>query len=210
MRIERISEDKIRITISNEDLSERNLSIDTLIYNTHESRALIWDMIKRAESEFGFTTSNAQLAIEAEPNTPEEYVVTITKIEEGTDEAFESIQKYIKGRYKKNDIRKKRCKKTKKASSPFLIYSFDNISDLKSLTSRIGNRYKGESKLYKRFNTYYLILKKSAWSSSFPLTPILQEYGQRVSYVKFCEGFLNEYATQIESKQALTVIAQYY
>lgn len=212
MRIERISENKIRITVSNEDLVERNLSLDTLIYNTHESREFIWDVIKRAESEFGFTTSNAQLSIETTPNSSEEYIVTITKIEEDANHAFESMQKYIKGHYKKADLRKNRIrtKKTSKTPSPFLIYSFNNINDLKSLTSRIYDCYNGESKLYKRFTTYYLILNKSSWESNFPLVPILQEYGNRVSYVNFCEGFLNEYATQIESKKALNILAHYY
>lgn len=208
MKIERISENKIKITISNQDLSDRNISVDTLNYNSREARELFWDMMQKAELEFGFTTQDAQLCIEATPHSSEEFVITITKIEEEFDDAFHSIQKYIKNKYKKSDLVVK--KRSKKISSPLLIYSFHNMQDLKKLTQRILDHYIGHSILYRASNVYYLILYKNAWRSTYPLTPILQEYGNRVSYVNFCEGFLNEYATKIATENALNVIAEYY
>ena len=208
MKMERISENKIRITISTKDLTERNISADSLNYNSREARELFWDMMQKAEIEFGFTTADAQLCIEAVPHATDEFIITITKVEEGLDDKFYSIHKYIKSKYKKSELLAK--KRSKRPCSPILIYSFQSIQDLKNLSSRILKHYQGKSSLYRASGTYYLILFKSAWMSNFPLVPILQEYGNKISYISFCEGFLNEYGVKISEENALQVIQEFY
>lgn len=208
MKIERIGENKIKITVSIEDLNERNIALEALNYNSREAQELFWDMMKKAEMEFGFSTSDAQLCIEAVPDALEGFVITITKIEDEVDEAFESIQKYIRNKYRKSDLKSK--KRLKKVSSPLLIYSFASADDLKSLCQRIFSAYTAESTLYKYANVYYLVLSKTGWNDAYAIDSLLQEYGKKVHYPSFYEGLLEEYGKKIVDQNALNIILNYY
>jgi len=208
MRIERISENKIKITVSLEDLVERNIDVETLNYNSREAQELFWDMMKKAELEFGFTTSDAQLCIEAVPDSINGYVVTITKVEDEVDEAFESIQKIIRSKYKKSELRSK--KRNKKVCSPTVVYSFSSSEDLKEFSNRIIDRYNGESTLFRHSMDYYLILSKSGWCSTTSIEPVIQEYGKRLLFSNFYEGFLEEYGVKIAENNALEIIINFY
>ncbi len=211
MKIERISENEIKVTISIKDLEERNIEhidLNFLNYNSPATQELFWDMMEKAEIEFGFTTSDSQLCIEAIPDSDEGFVITITKIDEDGD--FESIQKYIKNKFKKNDLRVKR--KNRKIYSTIMIYLFTNFEDLISLTKKISSIYSGESTLYKYKETYYLILTKSHFTSSNTrlLETMLGEYGDKVPNVSFYEGFLNEYGTMIAEFNAIEILNNYF
>jgi AraC-like DNA-binding protein len=83
MKIEKINENKIKITLSARDLQERNLDFQALRYNSPEAQHLFWDMIKKAESEHGFSASNCQLFIEAASIMDGNFIVTITKMTDG-------------------------------------------------------------------------------------------------------------------------------
>lgn len=208
MKIEKISDNKIKVTISFNDLEKRNIDLSSLNYNSPETQELFWDMIEQAEMELGFTTSDAQLCIEAVPDADEGFVILITKMYEECE--FESIHKYIKNRFKKTDLRVK--KKTKKVCSAIVIYAFDDFEDLCLLSKRLFNIYSGESTLYKLENTYYLLLTKNSWSvdnlDTFDL--VLSEYGQKVKNTNFYEGYLNEHGVKIIDYAAIESIVNYF
>lgn len=62
--------------------------------------------MEQAEIELGFDAQESQLCIEAVSDTDHGFVITITRIEEEAE--FESIQKFIKNRYRKKDLSPKR------------------------------------------------------------------------------------------------------
>lgn len=208
MRIEKINENKIKVTISLNDLEERNIDLDSINYNSPVAQELFWDMMEQAEIQFGFSASDSQLAIEAVPDDGESFVVIITKLDEDGD--FESIQKYIKNKFKKTDLRSK--KKGSKICSSIVIYSFDNFDDLCVLSNRLRNIYTGESTLYKLKNTYFLILAKNSWSvdNLKMFESLLGEYGTMVQNTSFYEGYLDEYAVTIVECNAIDVINSYF
>ncbi|MFZ5990032.1 MAG: adaptor protein MecA [Bacillota bacterium] len=208
MRIEKINENKIKVTISFNDLEERNIDLDSINYNSPAAQELFWDMMEQAEIQFGFNASDSQLCIEAVPDADEGFVVIITKLDEDGD--FESIHKYIKNRFKKADLRSK--KKSQRVCSSIVIYSFSDFDDLCLLIDRLKYIYSGESTLYKLKDIYYLLLTKNTWSvdniKSFE--SILNEYGTKVSNVNLYEGYLDEYATKVVEYNAVEVISNYF
>lgn len=208
MKIERIGENKVKITVSVDDLLERNIELDTLNYNSREAQELFWDMMKKAEMEFGFSTSDAQLSIEAVPDAVEGFVITITRIEDEVDEAFESIQKYIRSKYKKSDLKTK--KRAKKICSPVVIYSFSNIEDLKALCLRLSKNYNGDTALYRYGGSYFMIFTKSGWNLTASFESVIQEYGKRILYVSFYEGLLEEHGKKISEPNAIDVVLNFY
>ena len=208
MRIEKINENKIKVTISLNDLEERNIDLDSMNYNSPAAQELFWDMMEQAEIQFGFNASDAQICIEAVPDSDEGFVVIITKLDDDGD--FESIHKYIKNRFKKTDLRVK--KKSQKVCSSLDIYIFNTFEDLCLLCKRIKHIYSGESTLYKLKNSYYLLLTKNTWAvDNIKLfDTILNEYGTRVANINFYEGYLNEYASKIAQYDAVEVINGYF
>lgn len=208
MKIEKISENIIKVTISLNDLEERNIDLNSLNYNSLAAQELFWDMMEQAEIQFGFNISDSQLIIEPIPDSDEGFIITITKIDEDGD--FESIQKYIKNKFKKSDLRTKR--KNRRICSAITIYSFKNFEDLCELSKRIQPLYSGDSSLYRYKDTYYLVLIKSNFTvSNVKLFEILLgEYGRKVSNISFYEGYLNEYGIKIAENDALEVVNNYF
>lgn len=208
MKIERISDKIIRVTISMNDLEERNIDLTSLNYNSPAAQELFWDMMEQAEAELGFSISDSQLIIEPTADSNEGFIITITKVDEDGD--FESIQKYIKNRFKRADIRVK--KKGRKVLSTVLLYSFNSFEDLCELCTLLKDNYTGDSTLYKYKSTYYLSLIRSGITVNNPkaFESMLGEYGSRVHNTSFFEGFLDEYATVIAENNAIEVLCNYF
>ena len=82
MKIEKISDNQIRCTLSKQDLTDRELRLSELAYGTEKAKALFRDMIQQASYEFGFEAEDIPLMIEAIPVSSECLVLIITKVED--------------------------------------------------------------------------------------------------------------------------------
>ncbi len=208
MKIEKISDNIIRVTISLNDLEEKNIDFNAFNYNSPAAQEFFWDMMEQAEEQLGFSLSDSQLIIEPVPDANDGFVITITKVDEDGD--FESIQKYIKSRLKKSDLRVK--KKSRKVSAALFVYSFRSIDDVCSLAGKLTDLYEGETTLYRYRDTYYLTLSRSglAAANSRMFELVLNEYGTKITNVNFYEGYLNEYGEKVIEYNALEVLKQYF
>lgn len=65
MQIEKITENKIRITLNIQDLQEKNIDLHSFMSNSIESQELFNEMLNKAEKEIGFETKDYKLIIEA-------------------------------------------------------------------------------------------------------------------------------------------------
>lgn len=81
MKIEKISDNQIRCTLSKEDLADRELRISELAYGTEKAKNLFRDMMQQASYEFGFEADDIPLMIEAIPISSECLILVITKVE---------------------------------------------------------------------------------------------------------------------------------
>ncbi|HHW31149.1 MAG TPA: adaptor protein MecA [Clostridiaceae bacterium] len=208
MKIEKISENIIKVTISLDDLEERNIDISSLNYNSPAAQNLFWDMVEQAEEQLGLNISDSQLLIEPYQDFNDGFTITITKISDDAD--FESIQKYIKSRFKKSDLRVRR--KIRKLSSSLIIYAFENFEDLCMLCKNIQPLYNGKSSLYELNNVYYLTLIKPCLgqSNSGLFESLLNEYGTKIQNTNFYEGYLNEYGIKIIEENGIQTINKYF
>lgn len=90
MKIERISENQIRCTLTRRDLMERQIKISELAYGSDKAKELFRDMMEQASIDFGFEADDIPLMIEAIPTTQDSIVLVITKVDnpEEFDEKF--------------------------------------------------------------------------------------------------------------------------
>ena len=82
MKIERINENQIRCTLTNFDLSMRNLHVNDLAYGTDKTGNLFHEMMERASSEVGFEAEDTPLMVEAIPMANESVMLIITKLDD--------------------------------------------------------------------------------------------------------------------------------
>lgn len=82
MKIERISENQIRCTLTGGDLSVRNLNLGELAYGSEKARNLFREMIQKASNEVGFEAEDIPLMVEAIPLGDDSVILVITKIED--------------------------------------------------------------------------------------------------------------------------------
>ncbi|MCR4605101.1 MAG: adaptor protein MecA [Eubacterium sp.] len=81
MRIERISDNQIKCTLSKHDLLERHIKISELAYGSERAKELFRDMMEQANIDFGFDAEDIPLMIEAIPTSRDSLVLMITKVD---------------------------------------------------------------------------------------------------------------------------------
>lgn len=81
MKIEKLSDNQIRCTLTREDLQERGLRLSELAYGTDKARELFRDMMQQAQYLYGFQAENIPIMIEAIPMESGAIVLLVTKVE---------------------------------------------------------------------------------------------------------------------------------
>ena len=81
MKIEKVSENQIRCTLTKEDLADRQIKISELAYGTEKAKSLFRDMMQQAAYECGFEAEDIPLMIEAIPLSADTLILIITKVE---------------------------------------------------------------------------------------------------------------------------------
>lgn len=79
MQIEKLTENKIRITLNLEDLEEKNIDLHSFMSTSLESQDLFYDMLDKAEKEVGFETKDYKLMIEALAVPEGKFILTVTR-----------------------------------------------------------------------------------------------------------------------------------
>ncbi len=82
MKIEKVSENQIRCTLTREDLNDRQLKLSELAYGSEKAKSLFRDMMQQASYEFGFEAEDIPLMIEAIPLSSDCIILIITKVED--------------------------------------------------------------------------------------------------------------------------------
>ena len=117
MRFEKLNENKIRITLTNQDLIKKNIDFHSFMANPIESQDLFFDMLDKAEKEIGFVTKDYRIRIEAIQIAGGDFVLTITR----------SLPENLKYQEKKKiHIRRKKLD-FKDSGATYLFNTFDDF-----------------------------------------------------------------------------------
>ena len=65
MKIEKLTENKIRIILKREDFKDKKININQVFFTTPESQKLFLEILNQAEKEINFNTTGHKLLIEA-------------------------------------------------------------------------------------------------------------------------------------------------
>ncbi len=196
MKIERIAPNKIKVTLSVDDLKDWDVSFESLTYNSPEAQDLFWSLIHRAELEAGFYADGSQLVVEAMPVKNDGFVMIITRVEDSEDA---SPQRYIKPRIKKEAKPRKRARTL---SSP-LVFEFSSFDDVVEACRSIENRFAGNSSLYKYHSKYYLALYITNDFVADDMDVMLTEYARKERNALVKTGELSEHGVLLVGSNAI-------
>ena len=186
MKFEKLTDTKIRISISSKDMEINHLSAENIFSNSADSQKLLDTMIARAEKEIGFKPEDSKLLVEAIVLANDECVFTITKLQE--DKICCPI------------------------NANAFIFKFDKFDDFINLCTFLNNfSYLCLKEISKNFsliyynNTYYLKFVESTYSTIVIdyIKTLFEEFGKDVSHTSGIDGVLNEYGKVIFSKNAI-------
>ena len=153
MKIEKLTENKIRIIVNSYDLENKNLDFKALLSRTLDSQGFFLDMLEKAKTEVGFNTDGCKILVEAFSTTDEYLIFTITKY---VDKSNTQTGKRPKVKMKNLNI-----------SATKAIYKLDNFDVLCDLCTYLNNNFSNITKiskcssLYLYNNNYYLLIRNN-------------------------------------------------
>lgn len=167
MKIEKLNENRIRITFNHSDLQENNIDVHSFMSNSIESQSLFLSMLDEAEREVGFITDNYKLSIEAIALSNGTFILTVTRIEK---EVLKST-------------RVQAHRKNANPKSNLLIYKFSNFDDFCnfenflsiSLPNLVAPLSEGNS-LYQYNQCFFFILQNIDPSYANTISTIISEF----------------------------------
>ena len=208
MKIEKLNENKIRITLNIEDLNERNIDLHSFMSNSIESQDIFMDMLDKAYEEVGFNTDDCRIMIEAIALKNGIFVLTITKFEHNDD----------KLPFKRRNVNSKRKKTPLNLEKT--IYSFATFDIFCDFCSFLKNTldeaqildFAKESTLYEYNSNYYLVLSKINPNSPGikHICSSVVEFAEFVNSSELFESKIKEYGKLIIEKNALLTCMEYF
>ncbi len=213
MKIERISENQLKLTLTKDDLVERDIRPEDLITPSEKTQKLFRDIMEQALDEADFISENTPLMVEAVPSGTDSIMIIVTKVS-GKDKnakigADALSQAQDLHRWKKKPI--DTLEHTEAEKSDLLIYSFPELDDVIRVSLRLAEHFRGESSVYKNENKYFLILQGDTYiaeESAAKLELILKEYGQKHISTPLAKYYLLEHGEAMIAEQAVKTLAK--
>ena len=206
MKIEKLTDNKIRIIINLEELSEKNIDIYNLASSKETIYKLFDGILKEAEKQVGFKAQDCRLLIEAFSASDDYVVFTFTKYKNKV--STETTNKKLKFK-----------RKTYSNNYENAIYEFNNfeefcnfciycqsskLSDLKQFAKNIS--------LYEYNNSYYLIFtninKDFTYTNLFYTT--ISEFSNLASTSIVYKSKIQEYGKVIFKANAIKNGIKYF
>lgn len=203
MKFEKLSDNKIRIILTIQDLAEKNIDFQSFMSNNIESQDILLDMLEEAKKETGFDAENSNLKIEALALADTNFVFTITKI---TPEADKN--KVLKRKI----MIKRKCMNPSTTQAIYIFHSFEDFcSLLKFLSQRnlmmYSNAIADNIELYSYKNNYYLLMNDihSAVIDKIKFYTCITEFARCITNSKVFASKLKECGTLVMKNNALEI-----
>ena len=158
MKFEKISQDKIKVTINQDDLEENEIDFHSLISDSGQSESFFLDVLETAEKDFGFSTKDYNLKVETAALGDDAFILTITRLLDSPHQTdFPTFEK-------------KKTPTAKRKNPTFdtsIVYQFRSFDDFCNFIHYLSNVLPSEfcklakdTSLYVYQGVYYLILQR--------------------------------------------------
>ncbi len=204
MELLRISDSKLKVMLSREDLASFELRAEDLDYTNTETKRMFWDILNRAKRTLGFDTDGARVLVQLYPSRAGECEMFITRLGavcRSCGEGNEADELPIKPLLHYKPSHHPAHGKGKPGA-----FGFEEMEWMIIVCRRLcGIGYSGESEAYIGDNgKYYLFLDGLDPTGYIPLDEysFIVEYGSSEN-VEALRGFLGEHGKAICPKNAV-------
>lgn len=210
MRIERISETKMKFVLMHTDLEARDIKISEISHSSDKTQRLFKEIIQLAQDEGVFPTEGTPYLVEAMRVGVDCLAIVVTKINQEDLEKQYSLVPAAKGhcRYKRNGYIEESEYPGEDSHS---IFSFGDLDVAASAAQAISHVFGGESGLYSYNSRYFLwILNETEDSrTTSDLDAVLQEFGQKHVSNELSKQYLTEHGSEIIAEDAVGKLSMY-
>lgn len=195
MRMERLSQDKIRIFLTFDDLTERGIQKEDMWREIPKVHELFSEMMDQAYNELGFDASGP-LAVEVFAMPAQGMVVIVTrgKLQREADNAAEEEEEIYE-------------MEVTLEQSEAIIYRFRDIEDAIGAAKTLAGHLTEEGRMYRYQNQWIMCFDPAGLENSgyHALIAVLAEYGEATSVTP---AVLEEYGQLIIPTNAVKVLAE--
>jgi adapter protein MecA 1/2 len=199
MRVERLGQDKIRIFLTFDDLSERGIEKEDMWRDIPKVHELFNDMMEQAYHELGFEVSGP-VAVEVFALPAQGMVVIVTRGKTGSKVEKEEED------YEDDDVYEL---EVTLEESELVIYSFRDFEHLVEAAHRINALLTNGGAAYFYQGRYYLVLEELDLDQERyqKLIAILSEYGEATPTTVYV---LEEYGKVVVADDAVKEICRHF
>lgn len=193
-----ISDSKLKVTLSAEDMNRFSLNCDTIDYDNTETRRAFWQILDEAKHKTGFDAARDRVFIQVYPSRSggcEMYVIKLKNMAKATDVN-------AKGQTQTN--------------GKVGVFSFDGIDILLPVCKKLHNMgYERESAAYAGDDgRFYLVITEkcrgavpsSSREPSVTEFGFIEEYGKRYTDPARL-AYITEHSRVIDSTNAVNILA---
>ena len=232
MKIEKLTENKIRIIINQEELENTKIDVQKLLSSDQTSQELLLRILKTAKKEIGFDTDGHKLFIETFSSSNEAIVFTITKFQSENEPNPEksSTPSFLKRKYPSFPSRKKigntdikrkiksspRNFKRERVSVTLNFYTFDNFCNfctvLKDRNIKVTRKIVKNSSLILYDDNVYLTLSGfNVDNKTFKkFTTLIIEFADFITYNSNFDCVLKEHGQTLIKEQPIPTTIKYF
>ena len=181
MKIIRIEQDRIKVILSEDDLTDMNIDIANLTPDSPELSLFLCEIMDAVKAETGFSIESGQVVVEAAASD-DGIVLLLSRIRQRTDRTR------IRG------VRAVRKNET-------VIFEFTSFEDVAGLLANIDGIYVSKMRLYICYGGFYLAVPRN----SIPI--LIYEYSMHNRRTSVAESILSEHGRLIADGTKLCKMA---
>ena len=198
MKIEKLNENKIKITFDSEYLENNHVSIHSFMSNSIESQALFLTLLDAAEKEVGFITENYKISVEALTQNKDKFTLIISRF-------LEKASKSLKSRLHPH-------RKISSFDNVTALYRFDSFEIFSAFSDYIFHENPSileflneKNSLYEYNNSYFLAIDKLYLEKQilFKITSLFSEFSEYIKISKNTFQKLKEVGKLLIEKNAI-------
>lgn len=193
MRLERITLNKIKVSLSSDDLFHRGISNDDIWKDSNKWHQLFHEMVDEASDEFGVDI-RGQVAVEVFSLQTQGMIMIITMEDDFVDEEDFQTENFIEMQVTVGDYHE--C-----------LFEFSDFEDIIQMSKRLVALNIFDGKLFFKDNKYYLLFDSDHYLNIEKIACILSEYGNP-SLVS--SHILQEYGKVIMENKAIERVNQFF
>ena len=234
MKLERLSDNQIKITLAPYDFNEFDVTVvDLLTDRNGKAKSFFETLMSMAKDDLDFEVDGAPLVVEAMQTGKDSLVLMVTKVDEDsdTDPKLEHIRK-MRGSFSGSDgasdddgfedvsstveplpnIPLKSDENIRPVVPSFGVCSFERLEPLIQVAEMAVNYYESDNSLYKNpiDNRYYLVYTRN-WNSEDEfkiLTNQLREFGDPGSLNYASRYYIEEHCKILIEGDALQKLSE--